>query len=83
MWKRLSVWDVCHVPEGLRLSRFSGASKASVLSERQNTPKLRVNNLPAVARRLETGHTALQTGRSSAQSTGNPPSSHYRDAEWI
>lgn len=85
MWKGLSVRDVCRVPEGPRYSRFSGASKASALSERQNTPKLRASNLPAVARGLEAGHTALQTGGSisSAQLTGNPLSSHYWDTKRV
>lgn len=38
------------VPEGLRYSRFSGASKASALPERQNTQKLRANDVPAGGR---------------------------------
>lgn len=97
MWKGLPVWDVCGVPEGLRYSRFSRASKASVLPERQNTSKLRANNLLAVARRSGTGRAALVAGgtrhangcqarmqvMSSSQSTGNQTAPQKRGGRGV
>lgn len=59
---------------GPRYSRFSGASKASVLSERQNTPELRANNLPAVASApRDRSHRPPQTGSYVCRQS-HPPS---------